>query len=125
MARSRRLREIVLNLLPILRSLLETNSVSRTAAALSLTPSAVSHALARLRRTLEDELFVRTAAGLTPTPCATRLADDLGVGLATIERAVGGVAFEPRTANHLPTAGVTAATISRAQRALERVGHLA
>ena len=98
MARSKRLREIDLNLLPVLRSLFETRSVARTAAALALTPSAVSHALARLRAALQDELFVRAPAGLVPTERAARLADDLGVGLATIERALGGVAFEPRTA---------------------------
>jgi len=97
-ARSKRLREIDLNLLPVLRSLFETKSVARTAAALSLTPSAVSHALARLRAALQDELFVRAPTGLVPTQRAARLADDLGVGLATIERALGGVAFEPRTA---------------------------
>ncbi|HWU89908.1 MAG TPA: LysR family transcriptional regulator [Kofleriaceae bacterium] len=98
MARSKRLREIDLNLLPVLRSLFETHSVARTAAALSLTPSAVSHALARLRATLQDELFVRAPTGLVPTPRAARLADELGAGLAAIERALGGGAFDPRTA---------------------------
>ncbi len=98
MARSKRLREIDLNLLPVLRSLLETHSVARTAAALSLTPSAVSHALSRLRTTLGDELFVRAPAGLVPTQRAAGLAADLGEGLATIERALGGGKFEPRTA---------------------------
>ncbi len=98
MARSKRLREIDLNLLPVLRSLLETHSVARTAAALSLTPSAVSHALARLRATLGDELFVRAPAGLVPTQRAAGLVDDLGTGLAALERALGGGAFEPRTA---------------------------
>jgi LysR family transcriptional regulator, transcriptional activator of nodD3 and syrA len=98
MARSKRLREIDLNLLPVLRSLLETHSVARTAAALSLTPSAVSHALARLRTTLQDELFVRTPTGLVPTQRAAGLADELGAGLATLERALGGGAFDPRTA---------------------------
>src|SRR5262249_53942534 len=85
MARSRRLREIDLNLLPVLRSLLDTRSVARTAAALGLTPSAVSHALARLRAALQDALFVRAPGGLVPTQRAAQLADDLGVGLATIE----------------------------------------
>lgn len=98
MARAKRLREIDLNLLPVLRSLLQTNSVARTAAALSLTPSAVSHALGRMRTALGDELFARSPAGLVPTPRAAKLADDLGVGLATIERALGDVAFDPRTA---------------------------
>jgi len=99
MARSKRLREIDLNLLPVLRSLFETHSVARTAAALSLSPSAVSHALARLRTTLQDELFVRTPTGLVPTQRATGLADDLGAALASLERALGGAAFDPRTAS--------------------------
>ena len=98
MARSKRLREMDLNLLPVLRSLLETRSVARTGAALSLTPSAVSHALARLRSALGDELFVRTPAGLVPTQRAAGLADELGAGLSAIERAIGGGAFDPRTA---------------------------
>src|SRR5262245_12073665 len=98
MARSKRLREIDLNLLPVLRSLLETNSVARTAAALSLTPSAVSHALARLRTTLGDELFVRAPTGLVPTPRAASLVAELGAGLAALERVIGGGAFEPRRA---------------------------
>jgi DNA-binding transcriptional LysR family regulator len=98
MARSKRLREVDLNLLPVLRSLFETHSVARTAAALSLTPSAVSHALARLRTTLQDDLFVRAPTGLVPTQRAAGLVNDLGAGLAAIERALGGVAFEPRTA---------------------------
>jgi len=98
MARSKRLREIDLNLLPVLRSLFETHSVARTAAALSLSPSAVSHALARLRATFDDELFVRAPSGLVPTRRATGLVDDLGAALATIERALGGGGFDPRTA---------------------------
>lgn len=97
-SKSKRLREIDLNLLPVLRSLLETHSVARTAAALSLTPSAVSHALARLRAALQDELFVRAPAGLVPTQRAAALAEDLGAGLATLERALGGSPFDPRTA---------------------------
>lgn len=98
MARSKRLREIDLNLLPVLRSLCETHSVARTAAALSLTPSAVSHALARLRSTLGDELFVRAPSGLVPTRRAAGLVDDLGAALSAIERALGDGRFDPRTA---------------------------
>jgi DNA-binding transcriptional LysR family regulator len=82
----------------VLRTLLETRSVARTAAALALTPSAVSHALARLRAALHDELFVRSPGGLVPTQRAAALAGDLGAGLATIERVLGGAPFDPRTA---------------------------
>jgi DNA-binding transcriptional LysR family regulator len=98
MASAKRLREIDLNLLPVLRSLLDTRSVARTAAALALTPSAVSHALARLRTTLGDELFVRSSTGLIATRRATTLADELAAGLATLERVLGGGGFEPREA---------------------------
>lgn len=98
MARVPRLREIDLNLLPILRSLLETSSVARTAAALSLTPSAVSHALSRLRTLFGDELLVRSSRGLVATSRATSLAGELGGGLAALERVLGKPRFDPRVA---------------------------
>ncbi len=52
------LRRHNLNLLPILRELLRTRSVSRTAERVGLSQSAVSAALARLRETFDDELLV-------------------------------------------------------------------
>ncbi|HEY2048870.1 MAG TPA: LysR family transcriptional regulator [Caulobacteraceae bacterium] len=52
------LRQHNLNLLPILRELLVTRSVSRTAERVGLSQSAVSAALARLREVFDDELLV-------------------------------------------------------------------
>jgi DNA-binding transcriptional LysR family regulator len=97
-ARVPRLREVDLNLLPILRSLLETSSVARTAAALALTPSAVSHALSRLRDLFGDQLLVRSPRGLVATARAASLGEELSGGLSAIERVIGEPPFEPRTA---------------------------
>ncbi len=57
-------RNFDLNLLHVLLALLEHRSVSRAAESLSLTPSAVSHALGRLRAGLGDRLHAEFAGGL-------------------------------------------------------------
>ena len=56
-----------LNLLKTLDMLERERSVQLSAARLNVTPSAVSHALARLRRALGDPLFSRTGQELVPT----------------------------------------------------------
>ena len=56
-----------LNLLKTLLVLDEERSFQRAAARLFVTPSAVSHALARLRQALADPLFVRSGSRLVPT----------------------------------------------------------
>lgn len=56
------------NLLLVLAVLLEEASVTRAAARLGRTQSAVSHALDRLRTVLGDPLFVRSGRRLFPTP---------------------------------------------------------
>lgn len=67
------LRRHNLNLLPILRELLRTRSVTRTAAAVGLGQSAVSSALARLRVELNDELLVSVGRRLELTERARAL----------------------------------------------------
>jgi DNA-binding transcriptional LysR family regulator len=62
-----------LNLLVVLRALLEERSVTRGAARVGLTQSATSHALARLRRLFEDPLLVRVGKEMRPTPKARAL----------------------------------------------------
>ncbi len=59
-----------LNLLVVLDALLETRSVKKAAARVSLSPSAVSHALSRLRDALADPLLVRAGRQLVLTPRA-------------------------------------------------------
>lgn len=56
-----------LNLLKTLLVLDEERNFQRAAARLFVTPSAVSHTLARLREALADPLFVRSGSQLVPT----------------------------------------------------------
>ncbi|MEZ4390594.1 MAG: LysR family transcriptional regulator [Polyangiales bacterium] len=58
------LRELDLNLLPVLDALLRERHLTRAARGLGLSQSAASHALQRLRRALGDPLFVRSPSGL-------------------------------------------------------------
>lgn len=64
---------IDLNLLPVLHAVLDTRSVKAAAPRLGLSPSAVSHALARLRELLDDALLVRSGRSMQLTPRAERL----------------------------------------------------
>lgn len=86
-----------LNLLPVFEALLRHGNVTRAAADIGLTQSAMSSALGRLRRQLGDPLFVNTRAGMLPTPRALELAPSLTDALAMVRRALNGrEAFEPR-----------------------------
>ncbi|UJW82012.1 LysR family transcriptional regulator [Hydrogenophaga sp. SL48] len=69
------IRNVDLNLLPVLDALLRHRSVTLAARELDMSQSAVSTALGRLRETLGDQLLVRTGRGMLPTPRASRLAE--------------------------------------------------
>jgi DNA-binding transcriptional LysR family regulator len=71
-----------LNLLITLDAVLVEGSVTRAAARLRLSPSAMSRALARLRETTGDPLLVRVGRGLVPTPRALELREQVGELLA-------------------------------------------
>jgi DNA-binding transcriptional LysR family regulator len=88
-----------LNLLRIFDLLYEERSVSRAARRLSLTQSAVSHALARLREMLGDPLFTRGAGGLRPTARAEELAPQLREILVRVRTALSPPSFDPRSSN--------------------------
>lgn len=90
--------EIDLNLLRVFDTLFELRSVTRAAARLNLTQSAVSHALGRLRHAIGDPLFVRGAAGLQPTARAVEVAPGLHEGLTRLRDALAPSAFEPTAA---------------------------
>jgi DNA-binding transcriptional LysR family regulator len=87
--------DIDLNLLRIFDILYDERNVTRAAARLFLTQSAVSHALARLREVLGDPLFMRIPSGLQPTERAHQLAPRLRVALAEIRSAVATPMFNP------------------------------
>jgi DNA-binding transcriptional LysR family regulator len=88
-----------INLLVVFLELWELKSVTLASEKMSLTQSAVSHALKRLRIALNDELFVSTRAGLQPTPLANELAGPIRKALDDIRAALNmGAHFDPRTA---------------------------
>jgi DNA-binding transcriptional LysR family regulator len=89
--------DIDLNLLRVFELLYEEGNMTRAAARLCLTQSAVSHALARLRIALDDPLFVRIPSGLQPTERAHQLAPGLRVALAEIRSLVAAPVFDPAT----------------------------
>ena len=68
------LSQIDLNLLVLFEVIMRERHVGRTAARLHLSPSAISHGLARLRRVLHDPLFLKHPKGVVPTERAGELA---------------------------------------------------
>jgi DNA-binding transcriptional LysR family regulator len=88
-----------LNLVVAFDVLMRERSVTRAAARLGVTQSAVSHALRRLRELLGDPLMVRSGQGMVLTPRAEALAVPLRSGLLTLGRALAQPAtFEPSSA---------------------------
>lgn len=69
-----KIQQLDLNLLKIFESIYQEQNMSRTAEALHITPSAVSHALKRLRDYLGDPLFQRSNNRMLPTPACQRMA---------------------------------------------------
>ena len=102
------LRNINLNLLPILNTLLETQNVSKAANALGMTQSAVSHALNNLRAQFDDELFIRTPQGMTPTAFAQNLKPEIDTLLKKIEGTLEKrSSFTPRESTKKFTIGIS------------------
>jgi DNA-binding transcriptional LysR family regulator len=88
-----------LNLVVAFDALVRERSVTRAAARLGVTQSAVSHALRRLRELLGDPLMVRSGNGMALTPRAEGLVVPLRSGLLTLGRALSQPAvFDPGTA---------------------------
>jgi DNA-binding transcriptional LysR family regulator len=78
-----------LNLLVLFETVLVKGNVGLAAAALSLSPSAVSHGLGRLRRLLNDPLFLRTPRGVVPTARALELAPQIAEVLQGVRTVLG------------------------------------
>lgn len=93
------LSRVDLNLLVLFEAVLAERHVARTAARLNLSPSAVSHGLARLRRLFGDPLFLKHPKGVVPTERALALGPPVADILARTRDVVGGVQpFDPKTA---------------------------
>lgn len=81
-----RLATMDLNLLKVFEAVFRERHLTRAADALSITPSAVSHALRRLREHLGDALFRREGHSMVPTPACERLAAPLLEQLQQLRR---------------------------------------
>ncbi|WP_244113613.1 LysR family transcriptional regulator [Burkholderia cepacia] len=74
-----------LNLLVVLERIYAQQSITRAAQQLSLSQSAVSHALNRLRELLGDPLFERHGNAMMPTPFTRAIIARVRNGLHTLE----------------------------------------
>ncbi len=88
-----------LNLLKTLHVLLEELNVSRAASRLSLSQSAVSHALGRMRAYFNDPLLIKVQNGMTPTALAQDLKAPLDQILHNIKALTGDDSFNPAVEN--------------------------
>ncbi len=100
------LSQVDLNLLVLFDVIMRERHVGRTAKRLHLSPSAVSHGLARLRRVLHDPLFLKHPKGVVPTDRAS----DLALPIADILERIRGVVadaegFDPHTSSRRFTLG--------------------
>ena len=92
------LTSVDLNLVPMLAALLGERSVTRAAATVGLSQSAMSRALARLRRLLDDELLVRGGDGYELTPVAEELLLQLGEVVPRLHRMFLDREYDPAAA---------------------------
>ena len=87
-----------LNLLEALDALLHELNVTRAAARLGISQSAMSHKLARLREAFGDPLLVGGRGGMVPTPQAERIGKTIRQPFMDLRAAMKDSApFDPRT----------------------------
>lgn len=93
-----------LDLLLALEALLAVGNVTRAAARLGITQSAMSHRLRRLRDALGDPIVVQGRGRLVPTPRAERLGRVVSRSLLELRSALASVeAFDPATSTRVFT----------------------
>jgi DNA-binding transcriptional LysR family regulator len=92
------IKDIDLNLLIILKVLLDENNVTKASEKLNLSQSATSHALKRLRKMFNDPLLERSRTGMRPTARALALQASLQNILLEIEQLVEEPIFRPEVA---------------------------
>lgn len=96
------IRSLDVSMLRVFDALIREKSVSRAAARLFLSQSAVSGTLKRLRETFGDQLFTRTAIGVQPTQHALELAPHIEATLLHIQRLLNvGRDFNPKDSDRI------------------------
>ncbi|OSI20525.1 LysR family transcriptional regulator [Bradyrhizobium canariense] len=96
-----------LNLLRVFDAVMEERSVLRASQRMCLSPTAVSHALARLRELLDDELFIRTTTGMRPTARSLAMAPLIREAWKSLKAAVDTPTFVPRESTRRFTIAVS------------------
>jgi DNA-binding transcriptional LysR family regulator len=120
------MKQLNLNLLRVLDTLMQERSVTRAAERLHLTQPAVSSALNRLRTAFDDPLFMPTRRGIVPTPRAFELAARASTVLKEVEAMVEPRTFDPATARASFVIGANDfGVISVVAPLLERLVHAA
>jgi DNA-binding transcriptional LysR family regulator len=100
------LSRIDLNLLVLFEAVMSERHVARTAKRLHVSPSAVSHGLARLRRTLHDPLFLKHPKGVHPTDRANELALPIAEILVRVRSVMASAeGFDPKRSTRRFTIG--------------------
>ncbi|KOO15464.1 hypothetical protein AKJ18_10765 [Vibrio xuii] len=89
--------DLDLNLLVVLVLMNEYRQLKPVAKALGKTESAVSKYLAKLRGQLGDPLFIRNSREFEPTDFLSNLLPSLTSGLDSIQSAVSGQKFDPKS----------------------------
>lgn len=87
--------QLDLNLLRVFAALMAERNVTRAAARLALSQSAVSNALNRLRRSLDDVLFEKTTTGVRPTLRAQELWSVMQPHFDALKQAISPDTFDP------------------------------
>jgi len=80
------MKQLDLNLLPVLLTMFEERSVSKAARKLGIRQSTLSCSLAKLRESLDDQLFIRAAGAMQPTQRTTSIVDSVREILDTVRR---------------------------------------
>lgn len=108
---------------------MDLRSVALAADRMGRTPSAVSHALARLREQVGDPLLVKVAGRMQPSPFALQLIEDVRPILRSIQRVITPPQpFDPATSTRIfrvaiPAIGpLMAAIFARISREAPHVG---
>src|SRR5262245_15135722 len=95
------LANIDLNLLSAFETLMAERNVTRAAAQMGITQSAMSNTLTRLRALLDDPVLVRNAGGMQPTDRALDLIEPVAAALRGIRRALAPrERFDPSRSRH-------------------------
>lgn len=92
-----------LDLVRVLKVLLEERNVTQAGLRLGISQSAVSHSLRRLRERLGDNLLVRTSRGMVPTARGNEIAAALPAAFANLEAALTESTFTPQSSRRIFT----------------------